>query len=389
MERVSVVVCTEGDARALAAVSLPNINFLVQVPKEDTMNTFTEIYPYLAVLLLFALPSLVAVVAFRAVRDHALTSVKVYKWTGRYISDSRWVYQRMARSMYGLKFEWPFMTLTPRWFQPEESRSRSLSVVPWKQFRDTDEYYVRRFHKDGEYYLLVQRPDRTVFNWLAAIDLFVVGLIAATLFWFSGRSSATPEPIATQVAVEPTSTPRPTATPEPEVEVVDGGDSIVIDLDQQAVGDALLEWLNEHAKGTSIPTLSGPLVDWINSLPWPEVAAFEMPEGMDGFVVVARKSDGFELLRLDDKGNFVGGPIALKNTKEFTLHARELKWGVRYTDKFRVTNESQGHIDVYVAESGEPTMATGYHLFNFRWWHIAVLIIVIIIGGVVYRRLTY
>lgn len=352
------------------------------------MNTFT--YLMIAFLTLITFPY--AVIAFRMIRRDAIVAYRVYKWTTWSHDDEEWSYSGMAKAMRGLSFTWPMLSLVPRFSLPGEKEA--LEFVEEAEFDKRNQYAHRdeKWRVGKEDYLIVRHR----FAWGQTWTIFLLALLFVVLIggglWFNTHPVAaevptTPEP--TQIAVQ-TSAPLPTPMPEPEVEIVDGGDSIVIDLDQQAVGDALLEWLNDHAKGVSIPTLSGPLADWLNGLPWPEVAAFEMPEDMDGFVVVARKGDGFELVRLEESGNLIGGPVALTDTKEFTLHARELKWGVRYSDKFRVTNESQGHIDVYVAESGEPTMATGYHLYNFRWLHAAIAVIVLIIAGiVVYRRLKY
>lgn len=334
-------------------------------------------FDYLAVCILFFVPYVLAIVAFRAIRDRELTSVKAYKHVDEHPWSPYWQYFQAACFVSGLRRRWTFMGLSPWWSLGQRSnRHLALDVISWKVFVDTLEYNRSFWYKDDEKYLLVRRPDRTVLIWLTVIDILLVSLLGAALGigTFTAKPAATP--VATQAAAIPTIqivTPRtrPTATPVPAV----NGDSIVIDLGQQAPGDALLQWIN-GLPGPNLPALPSALEDWLNSLPWPEVAAIQLPEGMDGFVVVARWGDGFELVRLDQYGNPVGSPVALSGTKEFTLHARELKWGVRYSDKFRVTDESQGHVDVYVAESGEPTMAAGYHLYNFRWWHLLILVIV-------------
>lgn len=362
-----------------------SINYLSSPKGGHTMNTFFNPVNYLMITFLTLIAYLFAIVAFRTIRNHALNSIGVYEEKRQlYARHPNWEYLGRARFAFtdGLKYRWPFMSLSPRWLLARGDHNKVLDVITWKDFGEEKEYTYSRWYKDSEQYLLVKRPDHAVLGWLLVIDFLLVGLLTVVLWFnahpdvFSARSAATP--VATQVAVS-TSAPRPTATPELEVEVTDSGTAIVIDLDKQAPASALLEWIN-GLKGPDLPALPSALEEWLNSLPWPEVAAFELPEGMDGFVVVARRGDGFELVRLEENGNPVGSPVALKGTKEFTLHARELKWGVRYSNKFRVTDESQGHIDVYVAESGEPSMAVGYHLYNFRWWHWLIWLIVGILG---------
>lgn len=357
------------------------------------MNTY---FDYLAVAFLFLFPSLVVVIFGRALRGLAMTSVHVYHWYASEFSDGRWEKLCTAQTLkQGLSWRRPYLWFMPRWFLSDQSKS--LPIVSYKDFDEAEDYWEERWSIGDKPYLLVRKPDHSVRNVLLALDILLIVLLAGALWlnFHPGAFSAQPTPTVAPTAEYATPRPTPTgptmeplSTTTPEVEVTEGGESIVINLDQQAPGDALLEWIN-GLKGPDLPALPTALEDWLNSLPWPEVAAIELPEGMDGFVVVARRGDGFELVRLDESGNLIGSPVALEEVNGLTLHARDLKWGVRYSDKFRVTDESQGHIDVYVAESGEPTMATGYHLYNFRWWHVAVLIVLIIIGIVAYRKLNY
>ncbi len=354
------------------------------------MNTY---FDFFAFVFLFVLPYTVAVIAFRIIRKEALTRFVVYQWVSG-SSESYWQYHGMAKNMNSLKFTWAAMELVnPLWFLPlGKTPRKDVGVVQKRSFNDTDDHFIGRFLIDDTYYLIVDQGRSKTLLLAIFIAWIIVTPIVMT-FWLNAHPGAfvsaeptvTPAPTATQVAVS-TSAPRPTGTPE--IQVTDGGDSIIINLDEQAPSDALLEWIN-GLQGPDLPGLPSTLEEWLNSLPWPEVAAIQMPEGMDGYVVVARWRDGFELVRLDQYGNPVGGPVALKDTKDFTLHARELKWGVRYNDKFRVTNEGQGHIDVYVTESDEPPMATGYHMYNFRLWHIAIVIVLIIVGIVAYRKIYY
>lgn len=365
------------------------------------MNTFTEFFNpvnILTIALLTLITYPLALVAFRAIRDRALTSVRVYQWIPRRFGDSRWEYQRAARYMSGLSYRWPFMAMAPRWFQPEESRSRSLTVVSWKEFRDTDDYVVRRWFKDDEYYLLVRYPNWTDQLRLLAAILSLVAIIAAGLWWnfhpetMWSRVTATPAP--TQIAAAPTRTPRPTATPAPEVEVTDSGNTLVVELDRDVPPSEFWRRINEALSAScdvcpSIPTI--PIPDWVWDIvgDW-EFTVVRLPEGMDGYIVAYQTPYGMAVRRVDDNFQQIGNPEALAET-EATIAARDRRFGIGYdNDGWDLPiNGYRGNTVLIVTELGDLAMIVESRgiVYNFRWWHIAVLIIVIIAGVVVYRRI--
>lgn len=366
------------------------------------MNTLFNPVNYLMIAFLTLISFPYAVIALRMIRRDAIAAYRVYKWTQWSRGDEEWSHSNMARAMSGLNFTWPMLSLVPRFSLPGEKEA--LEFVKEAEFEKRHNYAHRdqKWSADKEDYLIVRHrfawgQTRAVFF----LALFFVVLIGGGL-WLNAHPVSAAEapttPAPTQVvaptSVVPTSAPLSTATPAPEVEVTNEGDALVVDLDRDVPPSEFWRRVNEALNATCefcppIPTI--PIPDWVWDIigDW-EFTIIRLPEGMDGYIVAYQTPYGMAVQRVDDQFDQIGNPEALAES-EVTIAARDRRFGIGYSNKGwdKPINRYRGNTVLTVTESGGPAMiveARGF-AYNFRLWHIAVVIILIVVGVVVYRRI--
>lgn len=234
-------------------------------------------------------------------------------------------------------------------------------------------------------------------GWMTLVIFVIVGFILGPLPWLAGffvPTSAT-MPAPTQVAVVPTSPPQRTATPV-QVEVTTEGYALVVELDRDVPPSEFWQRVNEALSASCdvclwIPTI--PIPDWVWNIigDW-EFTIVRLPEGMDGYIVAYQTPYGMAVQRVDDNFQQIGTPEPLAET-EATIAALDRRFGIGYdNDGWDLPIDGyRGDVLVTVTTSINLPLiveARGF-AYNFRGWHIAIVIILIIVGVVAYRKIYY
>lgn len=226
----------------------------------------------------------------------------------------------------------------------------------------------------------------------------IVGFILGPLPWFAGffvpTAATTPE--STQIAVAPTSAPHPTATSDPQIEVTTEGYALVVELDRDVPPSEFWRRVNEALSvscDVCVWTPTIPIPEWVWNIigNW-EFTIVRLPRGMEGYIVAYQTPYGMAVQRVDDHFQPIGNAEPLAET-EATIAARDRRFGIGYDNSGwdKPINGYRGDALVTVTESSNAPLiveARGF-AYNFRIWHVAVLIILIIIGVVAYRKIYY
>lgn len=379
------------------------------------MNT---LFDYLAVAFLFLFPSLVVVIFGRAFRGLAMTSVHVCHWYASEFSTGRWETLCAARTFkQGLSWRRPYLWFMPRWFLSDQSTY--LPTVSYKDFDEAKDYWDERWSIGDKPYLLVRKPDHSVRNVLLALDILLIVLLAGALWlnfhpgaFVSAQSTVTPAPTAEYATPRPTPTgptmePLPTATP---VQIEVDEESIIIDLtDRPNSTNELIEWLNEQLSVVPIPTLpfDVPLPEWLIELfGFGDSAVIVMPgQGQMLVTHVSVNGEHYMMFTWFEIGNdgLSRTPLAqtgLIKGRKATLTAGDYVWGLEYSPgnsighRWSVGSNAKGNVVIFATNlnprSGHEINIEPVGLaYNFRWWHLLILALVVIVGIVAYRKSNY
>lgn len=421
------------------AVQLTKFSY---VPKEDTMNTFD----YLAVACLFLSPYLLAIVAFRFIRNDAIARYRVYKWFTWTGGDSEWQYYGGVALMHEIRWLWPLFLLTPTFvLKNTAGEDKNLKVVAKQDLKKDDSWAHRdqKWRVSDDDYLIV----RNHMTWSKTlIVLFITALLGAFISAglllnahpgaFSARPTATESPI--EATAEPTQSAkqycRGLYSPDEPYEIefkVPKGESrvytyvkpdgevrqvviechdgvgmtyndvqyapapatvLVINLDQEASPSEIWEWLNSNLAAIPVPDLpiNWQPPEWLVKLFGEPVTVIRLPEGMPGYVIVTYTEAGLKFIRTDDEFRMIGNPQFVFDN-EATLQAATLHWGIEFdVDHYawkRPTGGYKGNTLLIVFENVyDPTFSVrgrGW-AYNLGYWPILGVAAILLIALAIY-----